>query len=137
MRQLTEFESIPEWFVERYNEEIVAWGLNFRKIGPVKTIVLKEGRLSDVSPAEDQGMVLKGARLKAEFVRKPYTGELDKVIVRPASDADESIIARHCEKMQKANWPARLFDKEPTRPGLPVFPTIKPTPFKGGPDDAA
>lgn len=108
---------LPAYFIDRYDEEIAAWAANFSRIGPVKTFVLKEGRLSDPSPAEDQGPVLKGARLRAEISARG-------VVVEPASEADEAIIRRHCEKMEKAGWPARLFDKEPLRPGLPVFPTI-------------
>lgn len=34
---LTVFERIPDYFVERYDFEISAWGRAFQKIGPVKT----------------------------------------------------------------------------------------------------
>jgi hypothetical protein len=118
---LTVFERIPDYFVERYNEEICAWGVNLGKIGPVKTIILKEGPFSDLSPAEDQGAILLGVRLIArmEMLR-------DRVTVSPFNERDEEIIARHCRKMQALGVGPRLFWKEPPRPGLPFMPNIVP-----------
>jgi hypothetical protein len=116
---LTVFERIPEYFVERYDEEIRAWAANFKAIGPVKSIVLKEGRLSDVSPDEQAGAVLRQVKLIAKMERWR-----DRVTITPYEQDDERMIANHCEKMEKSNWPARLFDKEPARPWIPFMPTI-------------
>jgi hypothetical protein len=128
---ITVFERIPDYFIERYNEELCAWGENFSKIGPVKSIVLKEGRLSlmpdfpgqIITWDREQGPPLKGVKLIAKMERQH-----DRVTVAPQTEVDEQIIARHCEKMQRFGWAARLFDKEPQRPGLPFMPNILPFP---------
>ena len=118
---VTVFDRIPDFFIERYNEEICAWAANFSKIGPVKTIVLKEGPFSDLSPAEDQGAVLLGVRLIARMERLR-----DRVTVRPAGERDEAIIARHVRKLMALGIGPRMFWKEPPRPGLPFMPKITP-----------
>jgi hypothetical protein len=120
---LTVFEKIPAYFVERYDEEICAWAKNFKAIGPVKSIILKEGRLSDVSPDEQAGAVLRQVKLIAKMEQWR-----DRVTVYPYDETDERLIANHCQKMKEAGWPARLFDKEPARPWIPFMPTIDPQP---------
>src|SRR6266852_3079416 len=57
---------LPDWFVERYDDELRAWGANFSKIGPIKSIVLREGYFADLSPDAEQGAVLLGVKLIAE-----------------------------------------------------------------------
>jgi hypothetical protein len=116
---LTVFDRIPDFFVERYDEELQAWGRNFGKIGPIKTIVLKEGPFSDLSPDPEQGAVLLGVKLIAKMERSR-----DRVEVSPLSERDEEIIRRHCEKMQRLNIHPRKFWKEPERPWLPFMPTV-------------
>lgn len=112
---------MPDWFATRYDEELSAWGANFSKIGPIKTIVLKEGHLADLSPDPEQGAVLLGVKLIAEV-----SSRRDRVTVRPLSEQDEAIIAKHCEKMQRLGVAPRTFSKEPERPGIPFMPTIRP-----------
>lgn len=112
---------MPDWFVERYDDELSAWGANFRKIGPIKHIVLREGYFSDLSPNEEQGAVLYRVALIAEV-----SSGRDRVTVRPVGEQDEALIARHCEKMQRLGVPARAVLKEPERPGLPFLPRIMP-----------
>lgn len=112
---------LPDWFVERYDDELKAWGANFGKIGPIKSVILKEGHLADLSPDPEQGAVLLGVKLIAEV-----SSRRDRVTVRPLGEADEAIIARHCEKMMRLNVGARVFSKEPERPGIPFLPLIRP-----------
>lgn len=110
---------MPEYFVVRYEDEISAWGANFGRIGPIKTIVLREGRFADASPNAEQGAVLLGVRLTAEVTRG---GKL--VTVRPLGEQDEALIARHCEKMERCGVRAKDVLFEPARPGIPILPRI-------------
>ena len=117
---MTVFERIPDYFVERYMEEIEAWAANFSKIGPVKSIVLKEGHFADSSPNPEQGAVLLGVKLIAKMEKWA-----DKVTISPHSEQDEEVIQKHCRKMQGLGVKSRLFFKEPIRPGLPFLPNIR------------
>lgn len=108
---------MPEWFVVKYDAELQAWGANFGKIGPIKTIVLREGYLSDLSPDPEQGAVLLGVRLVAEVSTRR-----DRVTVRPLGEQDEALIARHCEKMERAGVDPRAVLREPLRAGIPFMP---------------
>ncbi len=110
---------LPDWFVERYDDELRAWGANFSKIGPIKSIVLREGYFADLSPDAEQGAVLLGVKLIAEV-----SSRRDLVTVRPLGDQDEALIARHCEKMQRLGVWARAVLREPERPGVPFMPNI-------------
>jgi hypothetical protein len=112
---------MPDWFVERYDDELAAWGSNFSKIGPIKSVVLREGHFSDLSPDPEQGAVLLQVKLLAEV-----SSRRDRVTVRPLGDQDEMLIARHCEKMQRLGVHPRAILKEPERPGIPFMPTIRP-----------
>ncbi len=112
---------MPDWFVICYDDEISAWGANFRKIGPIKSIVLREGHFADLSPDPEQGAVLYGVKLIAEI-----SSRRDRVTVRPLSEQDEALIARHCEKMTRLGVDPRMVLKEPERAGIPFMPTIRP-----------
>lgn len=116
---ITVFDRIPDYFVERYNDELVAWGKNFAKIGPVKAIVLREGFLAAMSPNEEQGAELLQVRLFARHERLK-----GRMTVEPYTELDERLIANHCEKMQRAKVHPRHRLIEPARPWLPFMPTI-------------
>src|SRR5271157_3368733 len=116
---LTVFERIPDYFVERYDGELTAWGRNFGKIGPVKSIMLREGGFSDSSPDPEQGAKLMVVRLLALMERNKQ-----RVTVCPYSDMDEQLIAKHCEKMERLNIGPRAVLREPARPWLPFMPRI-------------
>lgn len=111
-------DRIPDYFLERYDTEIAAWAANFEKIGPTKSFVLREGYLSDLSPDPEHGAVLIQVKLIARMSRKG-------VEISPLTVRDETLIALHCEKMQKAGVAARAVMKEPPRPGLPFMPSIR------------
>lgn len=115
---LTVFDRIPDYFVERYDAELQAWGANFAKIGAVKHIVLREGYLADLSPEAEQGAVLLQVVLVAKMERLA-----ERVTVSPRGEQDEALIAKHCEKMQAARVPARAVLVEPARPFLPFVPS--------------
>lgn len=116
---LTVFERVPDFFVERYDEELQAWGRNFGKIGPVKSVVLKEGVFSDVSPDPEHGAVLIQVKLIAKMERLR-----ERVTVSPLTERDEAMIRQHCEKLQKLGIHPRQFSKEPARPWIPFLPTV-------------
>lgn len=116
-----EFE-LPEYFVKRYGVELREWGRNMAKIGMVKTIVLREGTLSDISPAEDQGAVLRGVKLKAEKVRQK--NDEIYLLISCETEADERIMRNHVQKMTGRGIPAVAELVEPIRPGMPFMPTV-------------
>lgn len=117
---ITVFDKLPEWFILRYDAEICAWAANFQKIGPVKTFVLREGYHSDMSPDPEIGPVLLGARLIARMEKNR-----DRVTISPFDDQDREVIARHCRKMVGLGIPPNARLREPMRPGMPAFPTIR------------
>jgi hypothetical protein len=117
-----EFERIPEYFVQRYGLELREWGRNLTRIGFIKTIVLREGTLSDLSTDEEQGAVLLGVKLRGRIER--LNGDDILWLVRPDTEQDERLIAKHVEKMTRVGIPARAELVEPPRPGIPILPTV-------------
>jgi hypothetical protein len=113
------FIDIPEWFVARYDDEINAWAANIRKIGLVKSFILKEGQYADVSPDPEQGPVL----LQVKLMVKPWSGGVEIV---PFREIDRELIAKHVEKMERNRVSPRMILPEPLRPGLPFVPRIVP-----------
>ena len=110
------FSAIPDYFLDRYDGEIGAWADNFGKIGPVKSLVLREGYLADLSPDPELGAQLIQVKLIARLSRRG-------VEICPLTRRDEVLIALHCEKLMRAGLPARAFTAEPERPWLPFMPT--------------
>lgn len=113
---------LPEYFVKRYGLELHEWGRNMAKLGMSKTVVLREGTLSDISPAEDQGAVLRGVVLKAEKVRQK--NDEIYLLISCATEADERIMRNHVQKMTGRGIPAVAELVEPVRPGMPFMPTV-------------
>lgn len=124
---------LPEYFVQRYGLELREWGRNLKKIGLVKTVVLREGTLSDISPDPEIGAVLLGVKLQAKIER--LANDEMRLLISPATEQDERTIANHVQKMTKVGIPARASLVEPPRPGMPAFPNIigaPPPPADGG-----
>lgn len=114
--------TVPDYFVHRYQTELRLWAVNFAKIGTRKHIVLREGNLSDLSPNEELGAVLLRVALTAKIERR--SGDDFEICVSAASEQDEMLIRRHCEKLQGAGIPAGMVLIEPERPGIPILPNI-------------
>jgi endonuclease YncB( thermonuclease family) len=112
-----QFIDVPDYFLDRYDDEIAAWAVNFRKIGPVKSFVLREGYFADASPNEEYGAALIRVQLLAKVSRRG-------IEIAPYRERDRRNIARHCEKMIKLGIPARARLKEPPRPWLPFMPKL-------------
>lgn len=117
-----QFLDIPEYFVLRYGHELRAWGQNLSKIGLTKTIVLREGNLSDLSPDPEIGAVLLGVKLTATIDR--LKGDELRLTIKPATEMDRRTIAKHCEKMEGVGIRPFANLVEPARPGMPAFPDI-------------
>lgn len=110
------FDRIPVFFMERYDREIAAWAENFQRIGPVKSFFLREGYLADLSPDPEQGAVMIVVKLIAKLSRRG-------VEISPLHPRDETLIALHCEKLQRAGLPSNAVLQEPARPWLPFMPS--------------
>lgn len=109
------FINLPEFFLIRYTKEINAWADNICKVGMVKHFVLREGHLSDLSPNPEQGAEL----ISVALLCKP---SLRGVEIMPRSERDKDLIAKHCEKLEKAGMAADAFTPEPSRPWVPFMP---------------
>lgn len=125
----TVFERIPEYFVIKYDAELMAWGRNFAKIGAVKHIVLSEGVFSDVSPDPGVGPVLRRVALRATVTRSGTTmidGLPRKVAVEitvtPETEEDERMIRNHCQKLVALGVDPRRPLTELPRAGVPFMP---------------
>lgn len=121
---LTVFERVPDWFIERYDDEMHKWGMNWRKVNynpddetSVHSIMLREGQLSDSSPDPKQGPEL----IFVKLIGKRFGSTM---YVSPLTERDERLIALHCEKMERLKVSPRLVLPEPLRPWLPFMPTV-------------
>jgi hypothetical protein len=112
---------LDNWFIERYYEEFAAWATNFRKIGSVKSIVLKEGPFADPSPDLEVGPVLLQVKLLAKFDKRTQS-----VTIEPLGDQDERLIRNHVQKMKEIGIPSRAFWKEAPRAWIPGMPKVDP-----------
>lgn len=110
------FYDLPMYFIERYEPELTAWRENFREIGPVKSIVIREGYFSELSPNDELG---------AELIQVKLIGKICQmgVEVSPYRDRDEACIMRHCERMSRFGVASNAVLKEPERSWLPFMPT--------------
>jgi hypothetical protein len=114
-------DKLDSYFLERYFEEFRAWAQNFKKIGPVKSFVLKEGPFADPSPNEEMGPVLLQVKLIAKFIKR--TGD---VMIEPLSGEDERLVRNHVQKMKRLGIGPRQFWKESPRLWIPGMPAIDP-----------
>lgn len=111
------FIDIPEFFLERYTDEINAWADHIGKIGVVKAFVLREGHLADLSPNPEQGAVLIQVKLMCKAAKRG-------VEIFPLTEQDKTLIALHCEKLTRAGVGSRIFTPEPPRPWIPFMPSL-------------
>ena len=114
--------TVPDYFVMRYQAELRAWAYNLKKVGLTKHIVLREGALSDLSPNPEQGAQLIQVALKCRIER--MDGDEWQIVVSAADERNEELIAKHCEKLRRANIPPGAVLVEPARPFLPFTPKV-------------
>lgn len=111
---------LPSYFLERYWEEFGAWAKNFLKVGPIKSIVLKEGPFADPSPDHEMGPVLLQVKIRARTISKT------EIMIEPETERDERLIRDHCQKLQHYGVRSRHFWKEAPRLWIPGMPAIDP-----------
>ncbi|MEO6381965.1 MAG: hypothetical protein ABIO35_08205 [Nitrobacter sp.] len=93
---ITEFERIPDLFVQLYDQTFQVWAREFKIRGPKCAIpFLKPPGAVTLLDANGHPMQ-KGAWFEAEVDRS--LGE-PRVVIRPATPADEELIARHVREM--------------------------------------
>lgn len=95
---ITAFERIPDLFVQLYDQQFQVWAREFRKRGPKCAIEFQRPRGKPVLLDAGGRPIQAGAWLVAEVDRA--NPDLPKVIIRPASEQDEELIARHCREMR-------------------------------------
>lgn len=92
---ITVFEKIPDVFVEAYDYQFRVWAAEFRARGARCAIVF--GRRAGEAALLDAGgrVVMRGCWLQAEVDR-------GRVVIRPASEHDAEMIARHVREFHGA-----------------------------------
>ncbi len=92
---VTEFQRVPEAFVELYDFQFRLWARNFRKIGTVGAIKFARP-LAAMPGMRDQRRIL-GVRMVATVDR---THKGIKVVIAPQTQVDEDAILRHVADMR-------------------------------------
>lgn len=95
---ITVFERIPDLFVELYDPQFKTWAAEFRMRGPKCAIVFTP--VPGSAPVFDgEGrIVAAGCWLLAEMDRSQP--QMPRVVIRPATNHDEEMIAKHCRAMR-------------------------------------
>lgn len=95
---LTVFEKIPDAFVQAYDPQFQTWAREFRTRGGKCCVEFSRPPGSAVLLDGEGRPVKRGAWLVAEVDRsKPKE---PKIVIRPADDFAEEMIARHTREMQ-------------------------------------
>jgi len=94
---LTVFERIPDLFVQMYDAQFQAWAREFKARGPKQAIRFGRPKGAPVLLDGEGRAIEAGAWLVAEVDR---SGASVRVIIRPATEHDQELIARHTREMQ-------------------------------------
>lgn len=93
---VTVFEKIPDLFVELYDQQFQTWAREFRARGRRCAIVFNLAP-GEMPKFDGEGrMVAVGCWLEAQI--EAGIGE-PRIVIRPASEHDEEMIARHTRAM--------------------------------------
>lgn len=92
---VTEFQRVPETFVDMYDFQFRLWAKHFQKIGKVGAIKFARP-LAPMPGMKDQRRIL-GVRMEATVDRTPR-GVV--VVIKPQTQADEDAILRHVADMR-------------------------------------
>lgn len=90
---ITVFERIPDVFVEVYDAALRRWGREFRTMGPRVTIRLR-------TPLEPSALAADPRRTVGVVLVAMLDG--DRMVVRPANEANEEAIRRHAAELRRA-----------------------------------
>lgn len=94
---ITVFERIPDVFVHAYDDQLQAWGREFRRRGPRCPIIFRRAPGSPVILDETGRPIMAGAWLTAD-IEPSVNGP--RMVVRPADDLAEELIAEHVRAMR-------------------------------------
>lgn len=98
---LTVFERIPDPFVQAYDGQFQTWAREFRKRGNRCCVLFSRAPGAAVLLDEGGRPIQHGAWLVAELDKsKPRE---PKIVIRPADDFNEELIAKHSKEMQR-HW---------------------------------
>lgn len=94
---VTVFERIPEIFIEIYDAQFQTWSREYQTRGTRCAIVFNP--TPGAQPIYDEGgrIVAAGAWLTAEL---DLSASRRRIIIRPATEHDEEMIARHVRAMK-------------------------------------
>lgn len=109
---ITVFEKIPDFFVEMYDAQFRQWARELRKRGYYQAIPLyippdKPVRYRDdgfpETLNEEGEWVARGAWLEAHYDagNMAGSGQEPRMVIRPRTDQDAELIARHCREMAR------------------------------------
>jgi hypothetical protein len=93
---ITVFERIPDLFVQIYDPQFRVWAAEFARRGPKCAIVFDRPPGVPALLDEEGRVVAAGCWLEAEVDRSRSDV---RVVIRPASEHDAEMIARHCREM--------------------------------------
>lgn len=95
---ITVFEKIHDIFVELYDPQFQLWAREFRTRGRRCAIVfnLAPGEMPKFD--EEGRMIAVGCWLEAKL---EITNGEPRALIRPATELDEEMIARHCAEMRR------------------------------------
>lgn len=95
---LTVFEKIPEPFVHAYDHQFQAWAREYRTRGAKCAIVFDRKPGVAVLLDAEARPVMRGAWLTAEVDGSGASGP--RMVIKPSSEHDAEMIARHTREMQ-------------------------------------
>jgi hypothetical protein len=98
---LTVFEKIPDQFVQAYDAQFQTWAREFRTRGSRCCVEFARPPGSPVLLDVEGRAVKRGAWLTAEIDKS--RPQQPKIVIRPADEFAEDLIARHTKEMQ-AVW---------------------------------
>jgi len=98
MTMVTDFERVPGFFVELYRDQFEMWAREFKVRGRRVAIVFNPPPGSTPVFDGEGRMVAAGCWLEAQV---EITAGQPRVVIKPATDLDEEMIARHCAEMRR------------------------------------
>lgn len=93
---ITVFERIPDLFVELYDRQFKIWAAEFKRRGRKCAIVFDCPPGGQPKLDHEGRIVAVGCWLEAEVDQSRSNV---RVVIRPASEHDAEMIARHCREM--------------------------------------
>lgn len=93
---ITVFEKIPDLFVQIYDAQFQVWAREFRRRGNKCAVVFRR-RPGAAALLDCEGRVIEAGAWLQAHVEGP-----GRVVIRPATEQDAELIARHVREMRGA-----------------------------------